>query len=154
MKSVLANGRPCTVERRFIGPDGTEQWREARAYPIVDGNGRVCYVARVSFDITSRKRVQPLNRRPYESLERSLVELNRLQRGHLPIQPVLSSLTRREMEILRLIAQGQSKPRIARILGVSINTVTVKAHVMHIFNKLGVNDHAQTAVWAARQGLA
>ena len=152
VKPVLAHGRPCTVERRFIGPDGMEQWREARAYPIVDGNGRVCYVARISFDITGRKREQPVDRRTYESLERSLGELNRLQLDQLPFQPALSVLTRRELEVLRLMAQGQSNPRIAGVLGISINTV--KAHLVHIFNKLGVNDRAQAAVWAARQGLA
>lgn len=150
VQPVFATGRPHAVERRFMGPDGSEQWREARAYPIVDGQGRVAYAARISFDITQRKLRQAARRRDREALERSLSELNRLQVDQLPFQPA-AALTRRELEVLRLLAQGLSKPRIAVLLGISANTV--KRHVTNIFNKLGVNDRAQAAVWAARQGL-
>ena len=78
--------------------------------------------------------------------------MNRFQLGTLPFQPQgEASLTKRKLEVLRLVAQGLSKPSIAKVLGISQNTV--KRHVNNIFNKLGVNDRAQAAVWAARQGL-
>ncbi|MCI5124820.1 MAG: hypothetical protein D3925_10155 [Candidatus Electrothrix sp. AR5] len=57
-------------------------------------------------------------------------------------------LTKREVEVLRLLAKGLSNPAIAATL--SISQHTVKSHVTHIYDKLGVNDRAQAAVWASR----
>ena len=149
---LFASGRPQVVERCFVDPEGLEHWREARAYPIVDKRGRVAFAARISFDITRRKKADAQRVRDRESLERALDQMNRLQLDHLPFQPRGGpGLTRRELEVLRLLAQGLSKPAMAEVLGISHNTV--KRHVVNIFNKLGVNDRAQAAVWAARQNL-
>jgi len=60
-------------------------------------------------------------------------------------------LTVRETEILRLLAQGQTNPQIARELVVSPGTV--KNHVRHIIAKLGVSDRTQAAVRAMELGL-
>ena len=152
VKPVLAQGRPSLVERRFVGPDGIERRREARAYPIVDGKGRVAFVARISFDVTGQERGPSGDPRIQGGSPRPPLDLNQLRLNQLPFQPAGSALTPRELEVLRLIARGESKPEIGRALGISVHTV--KVHVVHIFNKLGVNDRAQAAVWAARQGLA
>lgn len=61
------------------------------------------------------------------------------------------TLTVREMEVLRLVAEGCTNPEISQILAISCHTV--KTHVVHIFNKLGVNARTQAAVWAARNRL-
>lgn len=152
VRPMFASGRPQVVERHIIGPNGEEIWREARAYPIVDRRGAVAFAARISFDITHRKKRQSRLEDEMLTLERSLEEMNRFQLDELPFQPAGGSpLTKRELEVLRLTAQGLSKPRIAHVLGISPNTV--KRHVVNIFNKLGVNDRAQAAVWATRQGL-
>ena len=58
----------------------------------------------------------------------------------------LDSLTPREVEVLRLLSQGQTNPQIARSLLFSVSTV--KAHVRSILNKLGVSDRTQAAVRA------
>jgi DNA-binding NarL/FixJ family response regulator len=60
-------------------------------------------------------------------------------------------LTRREHEVLTLIAQGRSNKRIAFELGISEKTV--KAHVGHLLAKLGVADRTQAALVAVREGL-
>lgn len=149
---LFATGRPQVVERHFIDPRGREQWREARAFPVVDGQGRVTHAVRISFDITRRKQDQAREERETAEVERSLEELNRIQLSRLPFQPRGGpGLTGRELEILRLAAQGLSKPRIARLLTISPNTV--KRHMANIYNKLGVANRTQAAVWAARQGL-
>jgi DNA-binding NarL/FixJ family response regulator len=49
------------------------------------------------------------------------------------------------------MADGMSNREIARLLDISPNTV--KTHVVHIFNKLGVKDRTQAAVTATRMGL-
>ena len=66
--------------------------------------------------------------------------------------PTMSdSLTEREMEVLRLLAQGQSNKDIARQLQVVEDTV--KTHVRHILAKLGVQSRTQAVLSAARLGL-
>jgi NarL family two-component system response regulator LiaR len=60
-------------------------------------------------------------------------------------------LTRREREVLELIAGGRSNKRIALELGISEKTV--KTHVGHLLAKLGVSDRTQAAMLAVRQGL-
>ena len=61
-------------------------------------------------------------------------------------------LTGRETHVLRLVAKGHANTQIAARLQISPHTV--KSHVINIFNKLGVSDRIQAAVWAARHGLA
>jgi NarL family two-component system response regulator LiaR len=61
-------------------------------------------------------------------------------------------LTRREREVLALIARGRSNKRIALELGISEKTV--KTHVGHLLEKLGVADRTQAALLAVRDGLA
>jgi DNA-binding CsgD family transcriptional regulator len=56
----------------------------------------------------------------------------------------MESLTPREVEVLRLLSQGQTNPQIAQNLLVSRGTV--KIHVQHIISKLGVSDRTQAAV--------
>jgi DNA-binding NarL/FixJ family response regulator len=62
-----------------------------------------------------------------------------------------SPLTRREVDVLRLIAQGLSNKRIGRRLLVS--EFTVKRHVGNILTKLDLPSRAAAAAFAARRGL-
>lgn len=61
-------------------------------------------------------------------------------------------LTRRELEVLKQLAFGLTNKEIAEALGISYETV--KEHVQHVLQKLGVSDRTQAAVWAVRQGIA
>jgi DNA-binding NarL/FixJ family response regulator len=63
----------------------------------------------------------------------------------------METLTPREVEVLRLLSQGQTNPQIAQNLLVSRGTV--KIHVQHIISKLGVSDRTQAAVRAIEAGL-
>ncbi|XGV97825.1 MAG: response regulator [Leptolyngbya sp. BL-A-14] len=62
--------------------------------------------------------------------------------------PILSE---RELEVLRLIAQGLSNQDIGTAL--NIGESTVKSHVTHILNKLGVSDRTQAVIVGVKRGL-
>ena len=62
-----------------------------------------------------------------------------------------SHVSEREIEILMLVAQGRSNREIARELHISDSTV--KAHMLHIFDKLGVDDRTAAVTTALRRGI-
>jgi DNA-binding NarL/FixJ family response regulator len=59
-----------------------------------------------------------------------------------------ADLTRRELEVLELILDGHTNRQIANALGISEKTV--KTHCGNLFQRLGVRDRTQAAVWAER----
>ena len=60
-------------------------------------------------------------------------------------------LTPRELDVLKLIAQGLSNPDIAQRLFLSEHTV--HRHLANILRKLGLSSRAAAAAWGARTGL-
>ena len=60
-------------------------------------------------------------------------------------------LTEREIEVLRLLAQGASNPQIAEELVITVNTV--KSHISHILAKLQVDNRTQAAAYAVQKGI-
>jgi DNA-binding NarL/FixJ family response regulator len=60
-------------------------------------------------------------------------------------------LTAREEEVLALLAEGLPNKLIARRLAISERTV--KGHLTHVFERIGVTDRTQAALWAREHGL-
>lgn len=65
--------------------------------------------------------------------------------------PAGPTLSPRELEVLQLVAQGGSNPAIGRALFLS--ETTVKTHLGHVFEKLGVNDRTRAVTRAMELGL-
>ena len=65
--------------------------------------------------------------------------------------PAEEQLSGREIEVLTLVAQGQSNQDIAKQLHIS--TATVKTHLIHIYGKLGVSDRTAAVTTALEKGI-
>jgi DNA-binding NarL/FixJ family response regulator len=85
-------------------------------------------------------------------------------RGESPLAPKAASvvlddrsgngeveLTRREREVLEQVAAGLPNKRIAQQLAISEKTV--KAHLTRVFDRIGVTDRTQAALWARQHGV-
>src|SRR5712691_6858058 len=70
---------------------------------------------------------------------------------HDPTKPLLEPLTRRERDILILLAQGLSGPEIAEKLTLAVSSV--RWHFKHVYAKLGVNSKKQAIARAHELGL-
>jgi DNA-binding NarL/FixJ family response regulator len=78
-----------------------------------------------------------------------LREQRRNERVQSPPKP--PPLTARERDILKLLAQGRENSAIANELVIS--PATVKTHVAHLLDKLGLDNRVQAAVFAVRHGI-
>lgn len=106
-------------------------------YPVYDKQGNL--VSTVSIEIDSDKKVQEnIDQKSKFSLKVSTTGIR-------------TDLTPRELEVLCFVAKGATNTEISTKLFISHHTV--KSHVVHIFNKLGVNDRTQAAVWAAQNKI-
>ena len=122
-------------------------------YPIYDMNGNLATTVEIEVDTDEIIRT---NGTEDESIAKTgKKSIGRKQKNNaISTQRSLefhTDLTDREIQVLRLVAEGATNTEISDILSISHHTV--KSHVVNIFNKLGVNDRTQAAVWAIRHGV-
>jgi DNA-binding CsgD family transcriptional regulator len=146
-----AHGRPViaadlVADPSFGRPDAARALglTSGVAVPALTADGPL---AVLTFYSTDRRTGTP-------SLERTLGAIGRDVGAFLARRRAQLSdrtLSPRELEVLRLAAEGRSGPEIARRLFVSPSTV--KTHFEHIYEKLGVGDRAGAVAHALRVGL-
>jgi DNA-binding CsgD family transcriptional regulator/ArsR family metal-binding transcriptional regulator len=119
---ALSRGKSTTDQC----PDFPQPIVKQAVYPIVDKGGRITGTLELPL---------PKQEKPRTEKQRRLTAL----------------LTKREIQILRLIVQGFTNPKISEQLFISPHTV--KTHVVHIYEKLKVNDRTQAAVLATKHQL-
>ena len=85
------------------------------------------------------------------SVTRRLIDEFSLRAASQATPDRLAELTSREIDVLRLVARGQTNSEIAA--GLVVSEHTVKTHVAHILQKLGLRDRTQAVVVAYESGL-
>jgi len=65
--------------------------------------------------------------------------------------PAEENLSAREIEVLGLVARGKSNKEVGKALHIS--TATVKTHLIHIYNKLGVDDRTAAVTTAIERKI-
>lgn len=127
---------------------------ENAVYPVFDDTGNL--VNSVSLQINTsrlRNQIQEQHER-IRMLEASLKTDKQNEKNmdsSRPSEKTDFGLTNREIEVLKLIAQGYTNNEISGILFISPHTV--KSHMINIFNKLSVNDRTQAAVLATQKNI-
>jgi two-component system, NarL family, response regulator LiaR len=89
-------------------------------------------------------------------LVQSLLKVKEMQKTlyqpHSTVAQSSVTLSDRELQVLRLVAEGYSNPEIATALYLSLSTI--KSHIRNIMNKLNMEHRIQLAVFAVRNQLA
>ena len=65
--------------------------------------------------------------------------------------PELGQLTERELDVFKLLVRGYRNEDMARLL--TLGESTIKSHVQHLYQKLGVRDRVQVVIYAYENGL-
>ncbi|MCP3900669.1 MAG: response regulator transcription factor [Desulfobacteraceae bacterium] len=128
--------------------------QEKAIFPIHDNNGNL--LSTITLDIDNTKNVSDnvsdldSAKQYIKNLEKKIQQLSNTksdQRDNANKQ-LPTPLSQREIQVLQMLACGTTNVEIAQSLNISPHTV--KSHINHIFNKLGVNSRTQASVWATQ----
>jgi DNA-binding CsgD family transcriptional regulator len=123
------------------------QWRLAEALLGAGQREQATVAARAAHATAVRLGAEPL-----QGVLEALARRGRLNLGAgLPAERALAGLTRRELEVLRLLVEGRSNRQIAEQLFISGKTANV--HVTNLLAKLGVHSRLEAAATARRLGM-
>jgi NarL family two-component system response regulator LiaR len=124
---------------------------DEKLYPVIEA-GAFSYLLKTSraSEIADAIRAAARGQSVLESQVASKM-MNRFRRPSQQAAQPHEDLTEREMEVLKLLAQGKSNQEIADELFIGIKTV--KYHLTNLFGKLNVEDRTQAAIYAHRNGL-
>ncbi len=112
-----------SISMRCVRKDSSHLWINLSVSLVRHSSGRPSYFMTIVKDIDQHKRAEMIQR----------------------------SLTPREIQVLKLLTHGFTNRQIARELYISANTV--KFHIQHVIEKLGVTDRTEAAYRAAELGL-
>lgn len=150
------NGVQATREVKRLSPRTqvvvlTSYHEDENIFPALRA-GAISYILK---DIRSRELVEIIRQAArgesvlHPRVATRVLQEVRMAKRHIPA--VFADLTERELDVLRLLAEGHSNSAIAEKLVLSEKTV--KCHVSNIFSKLQMADRTQAAVFAWQQGL-
>lgn len=134
--------------------DGADVWINTSILLLKTKKSRSPLVIHLFRDVTERRRVEGLARRAVDSL-REMAARPGEPAGQAP-QPdphptPLPALSKRELQVLQLLASGLGTRQIAENLGLS--PVTARNHITHVVSKLGARNRLEAVLYASRRRL-
>ncbi len=127
---------------------------ENAVYPVFDDTGNLVHSVSLQIN-TSRLRNQIQEQHERICMLEASLKTGKQNEKNMdssrPSEKADFGLTNREIEVLKLIAEGYTNNEISGIIFISPHTV--KSHMINIFNKLGVNDRTQAAVLATQKNI-
>ena len=155
--ALKAQGEFHNLDLSLRTKGGDERHIIGSAKPLTVAGERI--LLHIFYDVTERKRSESELHRAIQTVmndttwfSRSLIEqLNRIHGGGHAETLEEVALSRREQEVLALVAQGLSNQAIAAELGIKVQTV--RNHLAVIYSKLNVHSRVEAVVWARERGL-
>jgi ATP/maltotriose-dependent transcriptional regulator MalT len=142
VQRALETGSAIDIEYRIVRPDGRIRRIHGRAEVIFGERGEPLRLTGTAQDVTEIRAAEDALEQTAAELARRAAELHDVtRRGGASPTRAERRLTQRQLEVLRLIADGYSNPEIASRL--FLTEGTVKWHVRQILKALGVANRAQ-----------
>lgn len=147
--AALSRQRTSMAGCPYLGPP----MEEKATFPVMDRQGNIVRTVSLAIDTTGLRERIGRGEAHIRSLQSKLSATRRDRQETIEAanRRLPTPLTRREIQVLRRLTRGATNREISAALNISPHTV--KSHVIHIFNKIGVNDRAQAAAWGARHGM-
>ncbi len=133
---------------------GAEVWINVSILLLKVKRTQTSLIIHLIRDVTERRRVEGLARRAVESLRELSTEQRQTagQAAGPDTRPTpLPALSRRELQVLQLLASGLGTRQIADDLGVS--PITARNHITHVVSKLGARNRLEAVLYASRRRL-
>lgn len=158
LRAAVRGGYDTRALLRNYRKDGSMFWNELYLSAVYDDTGRLLYFMGVQNDVTERVNYE---RNLQQAIEQTFADtrwfassvmenLSRIRSGTVSAAQ-LNDLTSRELEALKLLAEGLKNDEIAARMNISTNTV--RNYLASIYNKLGVHTRTDAAIWARERGL-
>lgn len=137
-------------DTRFRTADGGQRWVNVSIIAVSGQNGTPRGVIHLFRDIEVKKQAQVFAQEVAAQAQRLQWQERVVAEGGEEARP--DKLTRRELQVLKLLAQGADTTAIATELIISESTV--RNHVQHVLHKLDVHSRLEAAAYAREHGLA
>ena len=138
---AVAQRSAVVLEYRALRADGRVRTLRSRGEVVVNDLGAPIRLVGIAQDITDSRLAQEALETTSADLQRRAAELQELARRSAPESQPHAPLTRRQLEILQLVAEGLTSAQIAERL--FITAPTVKWHVKQILSKTASSNRAE-----------
>lgn len=131
--------------------DGRELWLNVSIVPVprsAPGGAMAIHLIR---DVSQRRRSERLAQAAIESVSQFMAETSAPEPEAKPYPVPGPALTSREIEVLRLLADGLDTDALAKKLGLS--QATIRNHIQRLLAKLGVHSRLEAVIYGARHSL-
>ena len=131
--------------------EGRSKWFNMSIVPLTRREAGRTLAIHMFRDVTSRRRAEMLAQATLATVSKFAEPSEEAPIDATPYPAPPPAITARELEVLRLLAEGMSTAQMATKLGVS--QATVRNHVDHLLSKLGVHRRLEAALYATQHGL-